>query len=78
MVAVGFRGKDGQQQGSGKVVGGKRQEHRHNNQIEVMAVAAAVVVAVAAAAAVVALNGSDGQWPGGRQHNNREVADNVR
>jgi hypothetical protein len=40
MVAVGFRGGDGQKQGGGKVVGENRQGHRCNNQIKVMAVAA--------------------------------------
>jgi hypothetical protein len=63
MVAVGFSGGDGQQQGSGKVAGEKRQGHRCNNQIKVTAV-------VAAAAA--ALNSSDGQWLGGGQHDKRE------
>jgi hypothetical protein len=70
MAAVGFSGGDGQQQGGGKVAREKRRGHRHNNEIKVTA-----VVAVAAAAA---LNGSDGQWPGGGQHNKRVGADNVR
>jgi hypothetical protein len=70
MVAVGFSGGDGQQQGGGNVAGGKRQGHSCNNQIEVTAVAVAAVVA--------ALNRSDGQWLGGRQHNKKEGADNVR
>jgi hypothetical protein len=70
MVAVGFSGEDRQQQGKGKVVGEKRQGYRCNNQIK--------VTAAAVAATLVALNGSDGQWPGGGQHNKREGTDNVR
>jgi hypothetical protein len=57
MVVVGFSGKDGHQQGGGKVAGKNRQGHRRYNQIEVT-----VMVAVAAAAG--ALNGSDGHGRG--------------
>ncbi len=35
-------------------------------------------MAVAALVMVAALKGSDGQWPGGGQHNKREGADNMR
>ncbi len=50
MVAVGFCGGDGQQQGGGKVKGEKRRGHRHNNQIKGTTVAAAAAAAAAVAA----------------------------
>jgi hypothetical protein len=53
-----------------EVAGELRKGHRCNNQIKVMA--------VAMAAAAAALKGSDGQWLGGRQHDKREGADNMR
>ncbi len=52
------------------MAGEKRQGHICNNQIK--------VTAVTVAAAAAALNSSNGQWPGSRQHNKREGADNVR